>query len=369
MQEQGHGTDAASCAPGLLYHYTTQTGLLGILESKSIWATHSRHLNDSSELQLGIEMFKVALADLRLSPETLSRTGFGQLPPKKVGEIEGILREVAESMIKGMATAETFVASFFEGLNGPSDGPLGDLGDTLEQWRAYSGGAGGFSIGFDKEEMVKHLGHLIESRAQIAQWGGCTYEIGVQKESLQRGIQEIGDAFLNNMAVAKSGILADLRELARDPSVEHPAQVLSKASTAEKTRIRSLVGNRFIERVEPSVHAVSRIVMRTVLENAFMKGHAFRAEREWRIARFSYGPPEDIRFRPGQSSLVPYVAIDLPIGPTQSMIRRVVVGPTPRIEEAMAAAKLLLQSKGFKIAGPDSLGIEISPSKVPFRNW
>jgi hypothetical protein len=33
----------------LLYHYTDQRGLLGILRSQSIWATHIRYLNDSSE--------------------------------------------------------------------------------------------------------------------------------------------------------------------------------------------------------------------------------------------------------------------------------------------------------------------------------
>ena len=34
---------------GLLYHYTTQHGLLGILKQKCIWATHIRYLNDTSE--------------------------------------------------------------------------------------------------------------------------------------------------------------------------------------------------------------------------------------------------------------------------------------------------------------------------------
>jgi len=34
---------------GLLYHYTNQKGLLGILKEKCIWATHLRYLNDMSE--------------------------------------------------------------------------------------------------------------------------------------------------------------------------------------------------------------------------------------------------------------------------------------------------------------------------------
>jgi hypothetical protein len=35
-----------------LYHYTNWDGVLGILTTKSLWATHYRFLNDSSEFTL-----------------------------------------------------------------------------------------------------------------------------------------------------------------------------------------------------------------------------------------------------------------------------------------------------------------------------
>ena len=35
-----------------LYHYTTWQGLLGILQTQTLWATHCRFLNDSSEIVL-----------------------------------------------------------------------------------------------------------------------------------------------------------------------------------------------------------------------------------------------------------------------------------------------------------------------------
>lgn len=35
--------------PPILHHYTTQEGLLGIVESKSIWATNIYYLNDAAE--------------------------------------------------------------------------------------------------------------------------------------------------------------------------------------------------------------------------------------------------------------------------------------------------------------------------------
>ena len=33
----------------MLYHYTSLEGLLGVINSKSIWASHCKYLNDSLE--------------------------------------------------------------------------------------------------------------------------------------------------------------------------------------------------------------------------------------------------------------------------------------------------------------------------------
>src|SRR2546430_1425649 len=35
--------------PPLMFHYTDRAGLIGIIQSKTVWATHIRYLNDSSE--------------------------------------------------------------------------------------------------------------------------------------------------------------------------------------------------------------------------------------------------------------------------------------------------------------------------------
>lgn len=49
--------------PPVLYHYTTQTGLLGILQGNCLWATDSRYLSDSSEYSYGLERIVGALRD------------------------------------------------------------------------------------------------------------------------------------------------------------------------------------------------------------------------------------------------------------------------------------------------------------------
>ena len=46
----------------VLYHYTSLSGLLGIIENKCIWASDIRYLNDSNEfsytIELASELFK-----------------------------------------------------------------------------------------------------------------------------------------------------------------------------------------------------------------------------------------------------------------------------------------------------------------------
>jgi hypothetical protein len=46
----------------ILYHYTTATGLNGIVRSRSIWASHYRFLNDATEFRYGLGMFEQIFA-------------------------------------------------------------------------------------------------------------------------------------------------------------------------------------------------------------------------------------------------------------------------------------------------------------------
>ena len=55
-----------SKAPPLtLYHYTDQAGLLGIMESRRLWATKVQYLNDFMEFGLAVDIAKKKLAERR----------------------------------------------------------------------------------------------------------------------------------------------------------------------------------------------------------------------------------------------------------------------------------------------------------------
>ena len=66
--------------PRELFHYTTVNGLLGILESKSLRATHAQFSNDSEEMTHGIELIGEQVEELEKTlPEGKEKDRFHAL--------------------------------------------------------------------------------------------------------------------------------------------------------------------------------------------------------------------------------------------------------------------------------------------------
>src|SRR5579864_4314434 len=57
---------ARPAPPQTIYHYTSQQGLLGIIQQRALWVSSIRHLNDAAESQFAIEIMK---EQLKPSPE------------------------------------------------------------------------------------------------------------------------------------------------------------------------------------------------------------------------------------------------------------------------------------------------------------
>jgi hypothetical protein len=98
------------------------------------------------------------------------------------------------------------------------------------------------------------------------------------------------------------------------------------------------------------------------------KSASFASEREWRIVLSESSLSQlSLRFRPGKSTLIPYVEAILNHGTAGRslapyIIRRVVVGPTPNMGIALAAIRTLFDSLGH----PE---VKVEPSRIPFRHW
>lgn len=113
--------------PEIIYHYTNDEGLRGILESGQIWLSDIFNLNDPSELSHG---FSHAVNILNRKAENG--------PP----ESQQFAKNFAAFHRGGMRkTAHYFVCSFSED------------GDDLGQWRAYADNGRGYAIGFNAKAL------------------------------------------------------------------------------------------------------------------------------------------------------------------------------------------------------------------------
>lgn len=110
--------------PPIIYHYTNDLGLKGILGTGKIWLTDIFSLNDPSELRHGlyhgISILKRKVANG--APETKQF-------------VQGI--ETFFSRVGAERSGHYFICSF------------SSCGDDLGQWRAYADNGRGYALGFD----------------------------------------------------------------------------------------------------------------------------------------------------------------------------------------------------------------------------
>jgi hypothetical protein len=354
----------------VLYHYTDQNGLLGILKSGSIWATHIRYLNDSSEYKHGLDIVKRELLEFKLDAGAdLVVEGI----PNAKQLMESIIRNAISAALCFLDQTPVFVASFFDSPEGSPDTCQQDAGDMLGQWRAYSGGSAGFSIGFDKEALAGCIWQAGEEGGIPIMGRSCIYNAEMQEQYLHGCIAEIGptvlDYFNRSMADFRENKLPQILEHTKRNILHCPADQLLRQAIEMGTSELKQVFNRDARGFSASMTShLTRLAIPTV----FMKNPAFSDEREWRVAKFCTETPPDVLFRAGKSSLTPYIAIPLPLlhGDGTSLIRRIVVGPSPEIKDAVAAVRMLLESKNYKVKAPgEAAGIEVVPSRIPYRDW
>jgi Protein of unknown function (DUF2971) len=114
----------ASSPPPMIYHYTDDTGLQGIIESGKLWFSDIFGLNDPSELRHGL---KVAIDTLK--------SRINNARPEIATFASQLERFDVDAGIE--AAGHFFICCF-----------SGD-GDDLGQWRAYAHDGRGYALGFE----------------------------------------------------------------------------------------------------------------------------------------------------------------------------------------------------------------------------
>jgi len=123
--------------PQIVYHYTSDFGLHGILQSGTLWLTNVFSLNDPSELIHGYRR---------------ATNFFAESARKHGGDFERDFAAAFGNNIeeKFKRSAQYFCCSFSK------------VGNDLCQWRAYANDATGYSLGFDRvglEGLFKKMEH------------------------------------------------------------------------------------------------------------------------------------------------------------------------------------------------------------------
>lgn len=148
-----------------LFHYTTFGGLEGILKSQTLWATHYRYLNDTTEtklvLQELVQEFEPRLKDHL--HDVRKHAKFSQKRrAKRLGNLKEVAREEARhlaeewyniaysDMESGPPIAVPFITSF---CSHSADQEYERKNGLLSQWRGYS--EDGFAIVFNTKRLCK----------------------------------------------------------------------------------------------------------------------------------------------------------------------------------------------------------------------
>jgi hypothetical protein len=205
--------------PPILYHYTSQTGLIGMLNTKTIWASKIHYLNDSKEFALAL-----CLARRELTKRIRAATS----------KVERSRLELLRDTIYTIEGVNTCVCCFSAKR------------DALSQWRGYGGGDAGFSVGFTREWFTRVKETLDLSLIR------CIYD----PECQQRLIQDAIDEFLATNA-DKEPDYWDRNRGYRNPD-----------------RPRTFVALR---------HAGEDFATRLSLIAPQIKDKAFENEKEWRL--------------------------------------------------------------------------------------
>jgi hypothetical protein len=309
-----------------VFHYTDSAGLLGILSSKSLFATDYRYLNDVTEgsmiRQLILPIFEAEIAEI--TPKLLAQ-GFLQ---KRIYDDYGaeIHRLQAEGVYRAFVktldlTSPLFVLSFCKHTE-----PKTIEHGLLSQWRAYAGSAG-FAIEFDEVQLDALMNDEITTFA---------FPAIRSTDVLYTEYAKLFDP------TAYSGVAGEVIRLSFEPQ------------DASKITGRKELDPVFVDFCKTA---------------PFLKHEGFEEEKEYRIAagrlsadKIQPGAPiieKEIKFRSKDGLVIPYIEF-FKNSKHALPITSIIVGPHPSQDKQEAAVRMALDANGFSKA-------TVRLSEIPFR--
>ena len=195
--------------PEIIYHYTTQKGILGILPTRSMWATQVHFLNDRNEVFLTFKLLERELR--RMVTESRST------------EHRSLLNEIRHNL-SNVDQTHICTVSFCE------------AGDLLSQWRGYAAQGKGYALGFDLSQLS-----AIAKKQNFVVWP-CVYnpsiQLGLVKYLIDCWIEKFSEKMLNHEKMIEeiNASICKLAPIIKDESFmeEQEWRLVSSATGGEK---------------------------------------------------------------------------------------------------------------------------------------
>lgn len=271
----------------MLYHYTSLHGLIGMLTTQSLWASHCEFLNDSQEYFEAIDYLKLQTSALYMEDDYLSPMAW-------------IMRDALEEL----KDSDIYTTSFSE------------KADLLSQWRGYCDQGIGVCIGFRKQ--------LIQDFCTINsyEFEQCLYKNDQKRKLLLNLIEEC---------------ISDL------PKPKLTRSEFEKADS--KIRVDHEISYRkFL--AEDTLHSKKALLKFKEKANQLaprIKNIGFIEEAEWRI--IVRNPLQKINFRPSKTYLIPYINMQII---TNDIIEEIIIGPNPHPHRCIKSIEKLLSNCGMR---------------------
>ena len=319
-----------------IFHYTSISALRGIVETNALWATHVRHLNDSSETDIVwsrlnesvVEICEAAIEDyVRRYPEKDAYIrNAGGATKISAHDARAITSKMRSLLVGEDGVAVPFVVSF---TTHDDDSHRDDYcrHGMLSQWRGY-GGSDCVAVVFD----TKELQQLLERECERFEYGLCL----------------ISDVIYDKEDVALPERFPEL-------------------SNKLKSFVQNFIENKDDRAVEKIIHDFTPDLFSAIVRS---KHYAFNEERECRIvaaltpeslrdrfAKFGESPKafKRVHFRSGVCGSIPYIRLFEDLD-AKLPITRIVVGPSRNQAANLEVVRSLVGTKE----------VVVQASEIPF---
>ena len=303
--------------PDFVYHYTSMETLLKIMDSKSIWATNIRYLNDVLERQHCLSAVQKRI------PGAIRDTGLPLRDPRLLERLETFFSQNEDAPFHKLP----FVASFSKDT------------DSLPQWRSYCHQGNGVCIGF-RTDLLKKAFPV--TRSDVDEPEKYTHVFSVSFGPVRYLETEDTNAIddLIHTTIGKAVRLMD-----RVKTIKTSDEPVEGLGISDADLFWTLID----------------------LKASRIKHPSFSTENEYRLIVTSFaGLQQCLCFRSSRSTLIPYIPLKLLCSNAvlktsyPYFIDSVTVGPAPDLRLSADALEGYFLSRG--------LSVSVHKSKVPFRD-